>query len=328
MNSIGHNIKVATSETIKEASILLRNGKLVVFPTETVYGLGGDATNEQAVATIFSVKKRPAFNPLIVHTHNIETARTISIFDDRAEKLAKAFWPGALTLVLPRQKYCKVSLLASAGLNTIAIRIPAHPIALKLIKESKCPIAAPSANHSSSISPTHAMHVISSLPNVDKGGPALVLDAGQCKIGIESTVIDLSSTQAALLRPGGIVTTDIEKVINKISLSQKFSSKPKAPGMLAKHYAPSIPLRMHASDKRPGELLLAFGPNAPNTASANLSATGNLIEAAGNLFAMLHALDDDKASGIAVMSIPNIGLGEAINDRLYRAASGFLPSSS
>ncbi|MCW8953130.1 MAG: L-threonylcarbamoyladenylate synthase [Rhodospirillales bacterium] len=301
---------------IAEAAALLRDGKLVAFPTETVYGLGGNAGNDAAVAAIFAAKDRPHFNPLIVHVHDIEAAERIAIFDARARRLADAFWPGALTLVLPRRADAALSLLVSAGLDTVAVRIPRHPVAEALLRQSGCPVAAPSANPSGTISPTTAQHVIDGL----NGRIDAVLDGGPCAVGIESTVVDLSEETSVLLRPGGIAEEDITAVIGPLEAATGAPDAPKSPGMMERHYAPATPLRLNAREASSGEVLLGFGPEAAE-GSANLSSEGNLVEAAANLFAMLRALDDGKARGIAVMPIPETGLGRAINDRLRRAAT-------
>ena len=294
LTSNRHIISPATQDAIKEAGKLIVNGELIAFPTETVYGLGGDATNDKAIAKIFSAKERPKFNPLIVHFHHIESVKKAVLFDDRANKLSSIFWPGALTLVLPRAPNCKISLLASAGLGTIAVRVPQNVVAKKLIEASGSSIAAPSANFSGTVSPTDAAHVANSLPPPSKGGPAKILDGGRCTIGLESTVIDLSTKYTTLLRPGGIPTHELESVVGPVTISLEVQSAPKSPGMALQHYAPSIPLRMNALIANPGEALLGFGPNTPLSASANLSPEGNLLEAATNLFAMIRALDKKK----------------------------------
>jgi len=322
----------ANRETIARAARLIRDGKLVAFPTETVYGLGADATNGEAVAAIFAAKGRPRFNPLIVHFSDTESAAHAARFDDRARRLAKRFWPGALTLVLPRSADCPVSLLACAGLDTIAVRMPNHEVARALLTECKRPLAAPSANVSGTVSPTTAAHVEAGLgPNI-----ALILDGGPCRIGVESTVLDLSEEMPRLLRPGGVTRTEIESVIGKLLAETGTESgdaraggaaenqKPRSPGLAGRHYAPSVPLRLYATGApfRADEALLAFGANPPPgyKATLNLSVAGDLAEAAANLFSMLRKLDGGGFGGIAVMPIPGYGLGEAINDRLRRAA--------
>jgi L-threonylcarbamoyladenylate synthase len=311
-----------TAETVAEAARLLRDGRLVAFPTETVYGLGGDATNERAVAAIFEAKGRPQFNPLISHVLDAASAKALVNWNDNAEKLAARFWPGPLTLVLPRAEGSPISLLATAGLDTVAIRAPSHPVAQALIRASGRPVAAPSANRSGAISPTRAEHVAESLGE----RVPMILDGGPCLVGVESTVLDLSGNRPTLLRPGGATREAIEAVVGTIALSDAIptgESARKSPGQLASHYAPSRPVRLEATDVGPDEGLLAFGPGAPEGAmlSYNLSPTGDLGEAAANLFAMLRALDRPGIGRIAVMPIPQTGLGLAINDRLRRAAA-------
>jgi len=298
---------------IAEAAALLRAGKLVAFPTETVYGLGADATNGEAVAAIFAAKGRPRFNPLIVHVEDLEQAERLAVLPDAARKLAREFWPGALTLVAPRRADCAVSLLASAGLDTLAIRAPSHGIARALLKEIGRPLAAPSANASGHVSPTTAQHVADELGDrVD-----LILDGGATPLGIESTVVGFVDGKAMLLRPGATAREDIEAVTGPLTLPPQAIL---SPGQFESHYAPRAKLRLDAREARDGEALLGFGPDAPAVA-ANLSRRGDLKEAAANLFAMLRALDASGAKTIAVMPIPETGLGEAINDRLRRAAA-------
>jgi L-threonylcarbamoyladenylate synthase len=298
------------------AAQTIQAGGLVAFPTETVYGLGADATNDEAVACIFDAKERPHFNPLIVHFSNqVSLANTVE-FNEQAKQLASAYWPGALTMVLSRKSNCPVSLLASSGLETLAVRVPNHPLAHALITAAGTPIAAPSANRSGEISPSTAEHVLQSLGDkVD-----IIIDGGPCKIGIESTVIDLSGPTPTLLRPGGITHEDLEAVIGPIVLSGSSKDSLRSPGMLERHYAPSIPLRLNAKKADPGEAFLAFGSTV-SLGHANLSHLGDLKEAAANLFAMLRMLDQPDFSGIAVMKIPARGIGVAINDRLKRAAT-------
>ncbi len=296
--------------------MLIRAGRLVAFPTETVYGLGADATNDDAVAAVFAAKDRPRFNPLIIHFPDGDKAGEAVVFDGRAERLAKEFWPGALTLVLPRRAGCGVSLLAGAGLDTLAVRVPNHPVALDFLCAAGRPLAAPSANKSGMLSPTLAIHVLQSLGE----SATAILDGGPCRVGIESTVLDLTGGKAVLLRPGGIPAKAIEAVIGPLAKPQKTGGAPKSPGMGDKHYAPRIPLRLNVSVRDPGEALLGFGPDAPRRGCLNLSRKGDMEEAAANLFAMIHALDQPGFTGIAVMPIPDDGLGAAINDRLRRAA--------
>jgi len=303
-----------TDESVNEAAAILRAGGLVALPTETVYGLGADATNDRAVARIFEAKQRPEFNPLIVHVPNLEAARAHAIFDVRSQRLADRFWPGALTLVLARREGSDLSLLVSAGLDTVALRCPAHEIARRLLAAAGRPVAAPSANRSGRISPTTASHVADDLGDaVD-----LILDGGPCPIGVESTTVDVTGDTPLLLRPGGVTREAIESEIG--SLGTPDDASVRAPGMLASHYAPRAPLRLNAQDAAPGEVLLAFGPDAP-AGAVNLSASGDLVEAAANLFAMLRDLDDAEPGAIAVMPVPEHGLGVTINDRLARAAA-------
>jgi len=307
------------SQNIAAAARIIRDGGLVAFPTETVYGLGADASNDTAIAAIFAAKDRPSFNPLIIHFADTAQVAAIVEFNERAEKLASAFWPGALSMVLKRKQDCPISLLASAGLDTLAVRVPNHPLAHALIEAAATPIAAPSANRSGQLSPTTAGHVEASLG--DQGDQTYtILDGGPCAIGLESTVVDLSTDTPTLLRPGGITRQDIEAVIGDLSIADGSEDAPRSPGMLQRHYAPRIPLRLNADKPEPGEALLAFGPSV-SARHTNLSRSGDLVEAAANLFAMLHMLDQPGFNGIAVMTIPDTGLGTAINDRLKRAVS-------
>lgn len=311
-------IRPADDAAIADAAHLLRTGKLVAFPTETVYGLGADATNDHAVAAIFAAKGRPTFNPLIIHLANADAARKLTVWNKTADRLANAFWPGPLTLVLPRAVDCPVSLLASAGLDTLAVRVPAHPLAHALLRATGRPIAAPSANASGKLSPTRANHVADSLGDaVD-----LILDGGRCAVGLESTVAAIDDGHVTILRHGAVTREDLEAVVGPVDEATVEQDAPRAPGMLLRHYAPERTLRLDAVDARPGEAFLAFGEKvAPNaTATCNLSPAGDLGEAAANLFAMLRALDAGDVTGIAVAPIPEEGLGRAINDRLRRAA--------
>jgi L-threonylcarbamoyladenylate synthase len=308
--------------SIDEAARLIREGDLVAFPTETVYGLGGDATNERAVAKIFEAKGRPQFNPLISHVLDAGEARRLVQWSDVADRLAARFWPGPLTLVLPRAKGSPIALLATAGLDTAAIRAPAHPMAQALIRAAGRPIAGPSANRSGAVSPTRAEHVAESLGDRVK----LILDGGPCEVGLESTVLDLTTAMPTLLRPGGATREAIEEVIGPVALSHAVPSgnaAHKSPGQLASHYAPARPVRLNATSVTADEGLLAFGPRPPAGANQvlNLSVSGDLTEAAANLFAHLRALDQPANARIAVMPIPQTGLGLAINDRLRRAAA-------
>jgi L-threonylcarbamoyladenylate synthase len=313
------DIVPATEEGIERAARFIRAGELVAFPTETVYGLGGDATSEIAVARIFEAKGRPRFNPLIVHVPGLAEAEALAVFDARARMAAERFWPGPLSLVLPRRADSGLSLLASAGLDTVALRAPAHSIARALLRAAGRPIAAPSANRSGRVSPTTAAHVAAELGD----RVALILDAGPCAVGIESTVIDLTGATPALLRPGGVTLEQLTEVFGRIDTATVGENAPRAPGRLPSHYAPGLPVRLNAADARPGEALLAFGEEAPPgfTNVLFLSRSGNLAEAAANLFAMLRRLDRPEFTGIAVMPIPEEGLGRAINDRLRRAAA-------
>jgi L-threonylcarbamoyladenylate synthase len=309
----------ATADTIVHAARLLRDGQLVSFPTETVYGLGGDATNDAAVARIFAAKRRPRFNPLIVHVPGLAETAALAMVDERARLAIDRFWPGPLTLVLRRRQDSFVSLLASAGLDTLALRAPAHPVAQELLRAAGRPIAAPSANRSGRVSPTTAQHVATDFD--DEIG--LILDGGPSPIGIESTVLDLTGAKPALLRPGGITFEALHAVFGQIELPVSGENKPRSPGRLPSHYAPNLPVRLDATSARPGEALLAFGPEAPPGFAEVvwLSESGDLAEAAANLFAMLRRLDRPEFTGIAVMPVPEAGLGRAINDRLRRAAA-------
>ncbi|MEJ0012198.1 MAG: L-threonylcarbamoyladenylate synthase [Bauldia sp.] len=293
----------------------LRAGALVAMPTETVYGLAADAANPRAVAGIFAAKGRPRFNPLIVHVANLDAARAIAILSPEAERLAVAFWPGPLTLVLPKRDDSPIAELATAGLPTIAIRIPSHPVARALLVAFGGPLAAPSANRSGHVSATAAAHVAADLGS----DVALILDAGPATVGIESTIVGLAG-RPTLLRAGGVDRAQIEAALGA-TLAAPTPGAIDAPGMLASHYAPAATLRLNATSIRPGETLLAFGQPLPGAiATVNLSATRDLKEAAANLFAALRTLDG-LAPVIAVAPIPNHGLGEAINDRLARAAA-------
>jgi L-threonylcarbamoyladenylate synthase len=311
-----------------EAAALLRAGELVAFPTETVYGLGGDAWNGRAVAAIFAAKGRPHFNPLICHFPSAEASFAEVIADERARTLAARFWPGPLSLVLPRRPGCRVDLLAGAGLETLAVRVPAHPLALDLLRQVGRPVAAPSANRSGGVSPTTPAHVLAEL----SGRIAAVLDGGPCAVGLESTVLDLTSRGAVLLRPGGVPVEAIEAVIGPVGrplplAAAEASRSLRSPGMLLSHYAPALPVRLGATAVAGDEALLAFGPAPLPGAGAlwNLSPSGDVVEAASRLFAGLRWLDaEGKRLGlkrIAAMAVPESGLGAAINDRLARAAA-------
>ncbi|WP_428527849.1 L-threonylcarbamoyladenylate synthase [Roseibium sp.] len=303
----------------------LIDGGLVAVPTETVYGLAADATSGTACARIFQAKGRPSFNPLISHLPNLEAARHHGVFDDRALKLAEAFWPGPLTLVVPKTEASEVSDLATAGLSTVALRVPSGPIMRYLSEKTGRPLAAPSANRSGKISPTRAEDVIADL------GDALdfVIDAGPCEVGIESTIIGLTDEHVTLLRPGGLAREAIEQVLQIKVRTPASSSQPEAPaapGMLTSHYAPDAKMHLHARSVAPDEALLSFGTDPIEgrdkaLAEANLSPSGDLVEAAARLFQAMRTLDSSGAKTIQVQDIPNTGLGEAINDRLRRAAA-------
>lgn len=301
------------NEMDKALDILGRGG-LVAFPTETVYGLGADATQDLTVARIYAAKGRPQFNPLIAHVLDVEAAFELAEFPGDALKLAARFWPGPLTLVLPRRSPCPVSMLASAGLPSLALRVPAHPMALELLREFGRPVVAPSANPSGRISPTTAEHVRQGLGNkVD-----LVLDGGPSAVGLESTIVSFLDERPRLLRSGGLSREAIEAALGYALEMGPVAGPLHAPGQLDSHYAPQARLRLNASDWHAGEARLGFGAQ---DAPLNLSRNGDVIEAAANLFSMLHQLDAQKPEMIAVAPIPNFGLGEAINDRLTRAAA-------
>ena len=310
-------VSPAIPRAIARAAELLRAGRLVAFPTETVYGLGADATSDRAVAAVFAAKGRPRFNPLIVHVPGLAEAAALVKFDARARRIAAHFWPGPLTLVLRRRGSSGLSLLASAGLDTVAVRAPAHPVAQALLRATGRPLAAPSANRSGRISPTEAAHVAAEFGD----NLRLILDDGRTPVGVESTVLDLSGETPALLRPGGVTLEALSALLGPVAMPA--AGPLRSPGMLASHYAPALPLRLDAIAARPGEALLAFGPQPPAGFAevAWLSRSGDLGEAAANLFAMLRQLDRPAFSGIAVMPIPEHDLGRAINDRLRRAAA-------
>ena len=306
-----------TDEARAEAAALLRAGELVALPTETVYGLGANALDDTAVAKIYAAKDRPSFNPLIVHVPDTAAARRYAAFDDRAERVAEALWPGPLSVVLPRVPDCELSRLVSAGLETVAIRIPASPAARALFRAADLPVAAPSANKAGQLSPTEARHVVDGLGDA----VALVLDDGPCPVGLESPVLDLSTERATMLRAGGTTLEALEEVLAAhIAVAGTDETAPKSPGMLSRHYAPQTPLRMDAEIAADAEALLGFA-GTPD-AALDLRPAGDLVEAAANLFRMLHELDRRGYAGIAVAPIPDEGLGRAINDRLMRAAKG------
>jgi L-threonylcarbamoyladenylate synthase len=320
-------ILAAGADAALAAARTLSEGGLVAFPTETVYGLGADAANATAIARLYQAKGRPAFNPLIAHVGDITAAQRIARFDALATALAEAFWPGPLTLVLPKAENCPVAELATAGLETVAVRVPAHLVARDILRAFGGPVVAPSANLSGHVSPTAAEHVASDL----SGRIDLIVDGGAVEVGVESTIVGCFETPT-LLRPGGLPREDIERVLGRRLMqlpanAENDNGQPLAPGMLASHYAPRTRVRLNAIGIEPGEALLAFGPlrisGVDSAASVmNLSESGDLTEAAANLFGYLRALDAKSASAIAVMPIPNEGLGEAINDRLRRAAVG------
>lgn len=318
-------ILTADQAAIEKAANILANGGLVAMPTETVYGLAANAKDGKAVAKVFEAKGRPQFNPLIVHVPDMATAETLAVFNETARNLADAFWPGPLTLVLPRRDNCGLSELVSAGLETVAIRMPGHPVARALLKASGLPIAAPSANRSGHISPTTAQHVADDL----KDRVDLILDAGPCPVGIESTVLSCSADEDAppvLLRPGSITCDTIEVALGMAPVAPDEvtnDTAPISPGQLSSHYAPKARLRLNVKNPEPGEALLAFGPKVPPVCGpiVNLSETGDVTEAAANLFAALRDLDERGCASIAAMPIPWTGIGAAINDRLLRAAA-------
>lgn len=306
---------------IEEAAKLLCSGQLVAFPTETVYGLGADATNGEAVARIFQAKGRPRFNPLIAHVPDLTAVEAFAVLTPAARRLAAAFWPGPLTLVLPKTDTSAVSDLVTAGLSTIAVRVPAHPVALDLLRAVGRPVAAPSANRSGHVSATTAAHVAADLGD----SVAMILDAGPALHGIESTILDATTAELRLLRPGAVPIEAIATILGHrpSPLPAAAPHRPSAPGQLESHYAPTAGVRLDATDVRPGEGLLAFGPCLPphRGLCINLSPTGDLVEAAANLFSALREIDRAGVPHIAVMPIPPHGLGVAINDRLRRAAA-------
>jgi L-threonylcarbamoyladenylate synthase len=319
-------ILTAGEAAVAAAARSLAEGGLVAFPTETVYGLGADATNPAAIARLYQAKGRPSFNPLIAHVRDLSAGMRIGRFDATAIALAEAFWPGPLTLVLPKTDDCPVADLATAGLDSVAIRVPAHPLARAILRAFGGPVVAPSANLSGHVSPTTAAHVQSDLA----GRIDLIVDGGAVAVGVESTIVGCFD-EPMLLRPGGVPRDQIERVLGRALVqpqdTDSDTSQPLAPGMLASHYAPRTLVRLDAERIEAGEALLAFGPGAvpgvnAATAVMNLSARGDLTEAATNLFGYLRALDAKGARAIAVMPVPHHGLGEAINDRLRRAAMG------
>ena len=317
-------IRAADEDGAIEAAVaLLAAGELVAMPTETVYGLAADAGHGEAVARIYAAKGRPRFNPLIAHVADLAAADRLAIFDPLSRRLAEAFWPGPLTLVLPKRAGAPLSDLATAGLETVAVRVPAHPVAQRLLAAYGRPLAAPSANRSGHVSPTTAAHVAADLGD----RVPLILDGGPTAIGVESTILAVTGDQVALLRAGGVPRAAIEAIAGRalVASATGHAEAPVAPGMLASHYAPGSAVRLDATSVREGEALLAFGPDLPAGAERavaviNLSPAGDLLEAAARLFAALRAIDG-RASTIAVAPIPEEGLGEAIRDRLARAAA-------
>lgn len=312
----------ADSAGVAEAARLLAEGGLVAIPTETVYGLAADATNPRAVAGIYAAKGRPSFNPLIAHLPDMASALRHGAFDGKARALAEAFWPGPLTLVVPHAADSAICELARAGLGSVGLRVPAHPAALEVLRAVGRPLAAPSANRSGHVSPTTAEHVLADLD----GAIAAVLDAGACPVGVESTIVACLGGRCAILRPGGVPREAIEQVAGRLDEhSPDEANAPIAPGLLASHYAPRARLRLDAREPAPGEGWLGFGPDPAGAAMAgvraNLSPKADLIEAAAALFGALRALDASGAARIAVAAIPREGLGEAIRDRLSRAAA-------
>ena len=302
------------ADGVAQAAAILRRGGLVALPTETVYGLAADARNDKAVAGIFAAKDRPRFNPLIVHLADLDAARALARFTPAAEALAAAFWPGPLTLVLALRAGHGLSPLVTAGLDTVALRLPAHPLARAVLRAFGGPLAAPSANPSGRISPTDAAHVLAGL----SGRIDAVLDGGPCAVGVESTIVDCTTPRPALLRAGGVTAEALADVLGAPLATGASGAAPSAPGQLASHYAPRAAVRLNVTDPAPGELWIGFGPGCAG-AALTLSATGDLTEAAANLFRVLHQADA-RACPIAVAPVPARGLGRAINDRLARAA--------
>lgn len=308
---------------LNEAAAILRAGGLVAFPTETVYGIGADATDASAVAGIYAAKQRPQFNPLIAHVADLAAAKRQGHFDRVALALAEAFWPGPLTLVVPIAATCTVSDLARAGLDSIGLRIPSHPVARALLSKVGRPVSAPSANRSGRISPTSARHVLEDLD----GRIDAIIDGGPTQVGVESTIVACLEGAPRLLRPGGIPREAIEAIVGPLTVADEpDDDAPIAPGMLTSHYAPRAKVRLNADQVRAGEGVLLFGANPVAGAdraaiTLNLSKNGDLTEAAANLFAHLRRVDASGVETIAVAPVPEHGLGEAINDRLRRAAA-------
>lgn len=315
----------ANQQNLKEAGKAIRRGELVAFPTETVYGLGADATNDDAVNAIYKAKGRPSHNPLIVHITTLEQAYKYGEFDDRAKKLAAKFWPGPMSLIVKRSHNCPLSPIVSAGGKTVALRMPAHPISRQLLEAANVPVAAPSANASGGISPTLPDHVKQSLG--DK--IFMLIDGGACLVGVESSVISvLPNEPVRILRPGSIDATQLSNILGEpvktAQISKSADETHISPGLMSSHYAPNVKLRMNIKTPNKTEAYLAFGTNNYGNHSLNLSPTADLNEAAQNLFAMLHTLDAhciEHKCTISVAPIPNTGIGIAINDRLTRAAA-------
>jgi len=305
----------ADESGVADAAGVLRQGGLVAFPTETVYGLGGDARSDLAVAAIYAAKGRPSFNPLIVHVADLAAVEALAVVGPNARALALTFWPGPLTLVLPLRSGSGLSPLVTAGQAMVALRVPAHPVAQALLRVFGGPVAAPSANPSGRVSPTSAAHVLDGLA----GRIDAVLDGGPCAVGLESTIV-LPDPVARLLRPGGVPVEALAAVLGQPPVAGKDGDKPTAPGQLATHYAPSAGVRLQATVARPGEILVGFGAVQ---GSLTLSATGDLVEAAARLFGILRQADALAGPGghIAFAPVPETGLGRAINDRLRRAAA-------
>ncbi|MDA0785100.1 MAG: L-threonylcarbamoyladenylate synthase [Proteobacteria bacterium] len=314
-------IDPANEDTLTRAADILRSGGLVAFPTETVYGLGADARNDKAIARVFAAKDRPSFNPLIVHVPDLAAAGALGEVNDHAVALAERYWPGPLSFVLPRRADSGLSLLVSAGLDTVALRAPAHPLAQDLLTRFGGPIAAPSANRAGEVSPTTAAHVLESLGDA----PDLIVDGGACMVGLESTVVDLCGDRPAILRHGAVTREQLERMLGSVDDASvpESGQAPRSPGQIAKHYAPSLPLRINATDPGPDEAFIAFGePGGKNAAVIrSLSPSGNVIEAAARLFALLRELDRPEFTAIVVAPVPETGIGRAVNDRLRRAAA-------
>ena len=316
MDDLQTKVLTADQSGANKAAAILSAGGLVAFPTETVYGLGADARNGRAVASVYAAKDRPSFNPLIVHVADLDTAKRYAIFNDLALSLAAEFWPGPLTLVLPLTKNHDLSELVTAGLDSVAIRIPQHPFAQVLLNTFNGPLAAPSANPSGRISPTQAAHVVADM----NGKIDVVLDGGNCTVGLESTILKIEGSKVSQLRAGGISVEQIKNVLRQDIATPSDPKVPQSPGQLKSHYAPKAQVRLNVGTVKDHEVLLGFGP-ACKDATLNLSPTGDLVEAAANLFSYLRKMDTIAQDGIAISPIPMSGLGLAINDRLKRAAA-------